>query len=183
MKLLFDFFPIILFFVAFKIKGIFFATGVAVAAGVAQALFQFIKKKKVDPMLLTSTLLLMVFGGLTLFLRNEMFIKWKPTLLYWLFAVSFAVARVFFNKNLIKLALEKHASAPEYIWDRLNVSWMAFFALIGALNIYIAYHFPTNIWVNFKLFGLMGLMIGFIILQSVFLAKYIKPETKTDSKS
>jgi len=180
--MLFEFFPIILFFAAFKLKGIYTATAVAVTAGFIQLAYVYIKKRKIEPMLLISVLVLAVFGGFTLFLHNEMFIKWKPTILYWIFASTLLIARLVFKKNLIELMLKKQLSVPEKVWNALNYSWVAFFTIVGVLNLYVMYNYSTSTWVNFKLFGLMGCMIVFVILQSVFLAPYMKdlPQKKEE---
>lgn len=174
MKMLFEFFPVILFFAAFKFKGIFVATAVAISAGFIQLVYVYSTKRKIEPMLLISVLILAVFGGFTLIFHNETFIKWKPTILYWVFAVVLGTARVAFKKNLIRLMLQEHLVVPEKVWDWLNTSWICFFAGVGVLNLYVMLTYSTNTWVNFKLFGLMGCMFVFIIAQSIFLSRYIK---------
>jgi intracellular septation protein len=121
MKLFFDFFPIILFFIAFKFKGIYFATSVAIAAAVCQIIFVYIKNKKVEPLMWLSLGVLAVFGGFTILLHNEMFIKWKPTILYWIFASIILVGRLGFGRNFIKSMLQKQLTLPEHIWSRLNI--------------------------------------------------------------
>jgi len=115
-----------------------------------------------------------VFGGATLALQNETFIKWKPTVLYWLFAVVLAAAALGFRKNLIRAMMETQVALPEAVWGKLLASWIAFFALMGALNLIVAYNVTTDAWVNFKLFGGIGLMLVFIVLQALMLARYIE---------
>jgi len=115
-----------------------------------------------------------VFGGATLLLRDETFIKWKPTVLYWLFALVLSGSVLLFRKNLLRAMLKSQVVLPESVWTRLNWSWAAFFAAMGAANIYVAYSFPTDFWVNFKLFGGVGLMLLFVIAQAFFLSKYIE---------
>ena len=180
MKFLFDLFPIILFFAAFKAFDIYVATGVVIAATMAQIGWVWHRHGKVDTMLWVSLALVVVFGGATLILHDETFIKWKPTILYWLFAVTLFGSAQFFGKNLIRAMLDKQVELPEMLWPRLNYAWMSFFAVMGVLNLYVAFNYSTDTWVSFKLFGGMGLMILFIILQGVVLAKYI-PEEKAES--
>jgi intracellular septation protein len=176
MKFLFDLFPIILFFVAFKFGDIWIATGVAIAATFVQIGWLVLRKKRVDPMLWVSLAIIVVFGGATLLLHDETFIKWKPTVLYWLFAAAFLTAEFGFRKNLIKTVLGKELVLPEPVWRRVLLSWIGFFASMGAVNLYVAFNYSTETWVNFKLFGFMGLMFAFVIGQGVMLAKYIEHE-------
>lgn len=176
MKFLFDLFPIILFFVAFKLADIYVATGVAIAATFAQIGWVWFKHRKVDTMLWVSLALIVVFGGMTLVLHDETFIKWKPTILYWLFAVVLLVSATLFGKNLIRAMLAAQIEAPDTVWTRLNLAWAAFFAAMGGANLFVAMSFPTDIWVNFKLFGTMGLMLVFVVAQGVWLSRYMKEE-------
>jgi len=174
MKFLFDLFPVILFFAAYKFADIYVATGVAIAATFVQIGWVWFKHRKVDTMLWVSLGLITVFGGATLLLHNPTFIKWKPTVLYWLFAVVLLVSATLMKKNLIRKMLEEQMTLPEPLWARLNLSWVAFFAAMGIANLYVAFNFSEAAWVNFKLFGGMGLMIAFIVLQGLFLAKYVE---------
>lgn len=176
MKFLFDLFPVILFFVAFKVAGIYAATGVAIAATFAQIAWVWWRHRKVDTMLWVSLGLIVVFGGATLLLHNETFIKWKPTVLYWLFAIVLFVSAKLFGKNLIRRMLEEQVVLPEPLWSRLNLAWAAFFAVMGIANLFVAFNFPTDVWVNFKLFGSMGLMLVFIFAQGLWLSKYVSEE-------
>ena len=178
MKFLFEFFPIILFFAAFKLKGIFFATAVAIAASIIQIGFSYIKNKKVEKPMIISLVIIVVFGGATLLLHDETFIKWKPTILYAVFSTALVLSRLLFGKNLIKAMLAGKMAAPDRVWEWINYSWAGFFAFVGALNIYVAYNFPTETWVNFKLFGIMGLMFIFVIIQSLFLSRYIEEKAE-----
>lgn len=173
MKFLFDLFPIILFFAAFKIYDIYVATAVAIVATIIQIGWAKYRHGKVDNMLIASGVIIVVFGGATLLLHDETFIKWKPTVLYWLFGLGLAFASIVFKKNLIRSMMEKQISMPDPIWNKLNGAWAGFFILLGFLNIYIAYNFTTEAWVNFKLFGTMILMFAFIIGQSLMISKYI----------
>ena len=175
MKLLLDFLPILLFFVAFKLAGIYVATGVAIAATFAQVAWLKLRGKKIEPMLWASLAIIAVFGGATLVLQDETFIKWKPTVLYWLFGAVLAGGAAL-GRNLIRLVLSEQVQLPDPVWTRLNWSWVGFFLLMGALNLYVAYSFSTDLWVNFKLFGGMGLMFLFVFAQALVLGKYAAEE-------
>jgi intracellular septation protein len=174
MKFLFDLFPIILFFIAFKTFGIFAATAAAIAATLAQIGWVKYRHGKVDGMLIASGIIIVVFGGATLLLHDEVFIKWKPTVLYWLFAGVLSLAELFWNKNLIRSIMEQQIALPDPVWRVLNHAWAGFFSALGLLNLYVAFNFSTDTWVNFKLFGTTGLMLGFVIVQSLLLSKYMK---------
>jgi intracellular septation protein len=190
MKFLFDLFPVILFFATFKVAGIFLgtshpapgqagdpiyiATTVAMVATVRQIAWVWFKHRKVDAMQWLSLLIILVFGGATLFFHNDTFIKWKPTVLYWLFGVVLLGSALVIRKNLIRAMMEQQVSLPEPMWGRLNLVWAIFFLAMGGLNLYVAYHFDTDVWVNFKLFGSMGLMVVFIFAQSIWLARHMQ---------
>ncbi len=174
MKFLFDLFPVILFFVAFKLQGIYVATAVAIAASFAQIGWLWLRGRKIDVMLWVSLAIIVVFGSATLLLHDETFIKWKPTVLYWMFASVLSGSALFFRKNLIRTMLGEQIQLPDPAWSKLNFSWAGFFACMGFLNLYVAFNFPTDTWVNFKLFGGMGLMLAFVIGQGLFLAKYVE---------
>src|SRR5712671_6605937 len=177
MKFLFDLFPVALFFVAFKLFDIYTATAVAIGATFLQIGWLKWKRRKIDTMMWISLAIIVVFGGATLALHDETFIKWKPTVLYWLFAVSLAGSELLFRRNLIRAMLGEQVRMPDGVWVRLNWSWDAFFTLMGAANLLVAYNFPTDTWVNFKLFGGMGLMLAFVVLQALFLARYIEEKS------
>lgn len=172
MKFLFDLFPVILFFVAFKLADIYVATAVAIAATFIQVGWLKVRGKRVEPMLWASLAIIGVFGGATLALQDETFIKWKPTVLYWLFGAVLAGAMVF-RRNLVRVMLSEQVQLPDAVWSRLNWSWIGFFAFMGALNLYVAYNYSTDHWVNFKLFGGMGLMLLFVFAQALVLARYV----------
>ncbi len=203
MKFLFDLFPVILFFAVFKwgennllqaqafvqqyFSGligpgtvtpdqapIIIATGVAILATVAQIGYLLARRRKVDGMLWMSFVIIVVFGGATIYFHSDTFIKWKPTVLYWIFAVGLMLSPLIAKKNLIRAMMEKSMVLPDAIWSRLNLTWAGFFALMGALNLYVAFNFPTSTWVNFKLFGVTVLMIVFIVGQMMMLSKYMK---------
>lgn len=199
MKLLFDLFPVLLFFVSFKyaeknpdlaagwLAGllgggladakqapILLATVVVIAATIAQIVWVRLRHGKVDKMLWISLGLVVVFGGLTLVFQNEAFIKWKPTILYWVFAGSMAFSLFALRKNPLKALLGEQMTLPEAVWGKMNRSWIAFFLFMGCLNLVVAFNFPTDTWVNFKLFGGMGLLFAFVLLQGALLSKYIE---------
>ncbi|HKW39447.1 MAG TPA: septation protein A [Burkholderiales bacterium] len=174
MKFLFDLFPVLLFFIAFKLFDIYVATAAAIAATFLQIGWLKLKRRKVDKMMWVTLIIIVVFGGATLALHDETFIKWKPTVLYWLFGLAIGGAELLFRRNLVRAALGEQVQLPGGVWTRLNWSWAAFFAFMGAANLYVAYNFPTETWVNFKLFGGMGLMLVFVVLQALFLARHIE---------
>ena len=175
MQLLADFFPLILFFIAFKWLGIYFATGVAIVASIAQIAFLRWKRGRVAVVNWLSLAIIVVFGGATLLLHDEAFIKWKPTVLYGLFGAILAVGRIFFNRNLLAHVMAG-IRLPEVIWSRLTWSWVAFFAFMGAANWYVAFHYPTETWVNFKVWGGIGLFMVFALAQGLMLARHVQEE-------
>jgi intracellular septation protein len=174
MKLLLDFFPIALFFVAFKVWGIYVATGVAIAATVAQIGWLKFSNGKVEPMQWLSLGIIVVFGGATILAHDETFIKWKPTVLYWMMGSALAGGLLFFRKNLLKSLMGSQMQLPEPAWRAMNWSWVTFFAVMGVLNLWVAFNFDTNTWVNFKLFGGLGLMALFVVAQALYLSRYMK---------
>ena len=174
MKFLFDLFPVILFFIAFKFAGIYAATGVAIAATFGQIGWLWFKGRKIETMLWVSLVIVTVFGGMTLIFQDETFIKWKPTVLYWAFASALIGGTLFLKKNLMHTLLSEQMKLPDAVWSRLNWSWAGFFVFMGIANLVVAFNFSTDDWVSFKLFGGMGLMLIFIILQGLLLSKYIE---------
>jgi len=173
MKFLFDLFPVILFFIVFKFFGIYAATATAIVATIAQIGWVKYRHGKVDNTLIASGLIIIVFGGATLLLHDESFIKWKPTVLYWLFAVSLVVSNALFKKNLIRSLMDKQISMADAIWNKLNLAWALFFAVLGVINLYVAFNYSTDIWVDYKLFGTTGLMLVFFIGQALLLNKHM----------
>lgn len=176
MKLLFDFFPIFIFFIAFKIAGIYVATGTFLIATCIQISITWYLHRRLEPIHIITFILGLVLGGATLMLHNEMFIKWKPTAIYWAFSLTFFTTQFFGKKTLIQRMMENNIALPDAVWKKLNLSWGLFFALTGALNLYVVYHYDTNTWVNFKLFGLMGLTLLFVVVQALFLGRHIKTD-------
>lgn len=171
MQFLFDLFPVIAFFVAYKVWGIFVATAVLIAGVLAQTAVSWIRHRKVSPMLLTSAVLVLIFGGLTLWVRDPAFIKWKPSIVNWLFAAAFLVSQCLPGPTIIQRMLGENVTLEPADWRRLNLMWVGFFLVAGALNLYVAYRFDEATWVNFKLFGLMGLTLAFALLQGVWIAR------------
>lgn len=201
MKILFDLFPVILFFAVFKLAGsnpdtaqafatylayqadpqhlpVLMATATAIIATLIQIVWVKLRHGKVDTMLWISFMIIVVFGGATLLLHDEAFIKLKPTALYWLFAVILLISNALFKKNLIRKLMEEKMPLPDHIWSKLNLSWIGFFIALGVLNLYVAWNFATDIWVNFKLFGATGIMFVFIVLQTVMISRHIEPDNK-----
>jgi intracellular septation protein len=176
MKFLIDFLPILLFFAAYQLKGIYVATAVAIAAGVAQALWQKLRHGQVEKMQRYTLAALLVLGGMTLVLHNPVFIKWKPTVVYWLMAAGFLVTQFIGPAPLVKRMLGHALSLPRPIWLRLNLAWSVFFVAMGFLNLYVAFNYPEPVWVNFKLFGLMGMTLGFVVAQSFYMARHTQDE-------
>ncbi|MDO9310258.1 MAG: septation protein A [Nitrosomonas sp.] len=174
MKFLFDLFPVILFFLAFKLYDIFVATAVAIAAAIVQIGWLWFRRRQVDKMMWINLAIIVIFGGATLISQDETFIKWKPTVLYWLIATVLLVSNLIFRKNLIQTMLEKQIVVPLFVWNRLNLSWIGFFLAMGCINLYVAFSFSVDIWVTFKLFGATGLMLVFIIVQMMMIGKYLK---------
>jgi intracellular septation protein len=173
MKFLFEVFPVALFFVAIQIWDIFVATAVAIAATFVQVGWLVARRRKVPTMVWASLVIIVVFGGLTLYLRDRTFILWKPTVLYWLFGTVLAGGALV-GRNLIRALLSEQMTLPERVWRRLNWSWVGFFAFMGTLNLYVAYNYSEKIWASFKLFGGIGLMLAFVVAQSALLAKYVE---------
>jgi intracellular septation protein len=203
MKFLFDLFPVILFFGTLKwgenqpdaanslasqylsglvsggavtasLAPVLLATAIACAATFVQIGYLLARRKKVDAMLWMSLVIITFFGGATIYFQNPTFIKWKPTVLYWLFALVLLGGQLFFKKNLIRIMMGKEISLPDSFWNQLNLAWAAFFSLLGVLNLYVAFNFSLSTWASFKLFGFTGLIFAFAMVQALFMAKYIE---------
>jgi len=202
MKLLLDFLPLILFFGTFKVAEahkvaaaafatnhfgflvsggqvgpdeapVLLGTLVVIAATLLQALVTKLRGQKIDLMLWISLALVVVLGGLTVWLHDETFIKWKPTGVYWGMATVFLVSDLVFKKNLLRSMLGAELALPDPVWRRMNVAWVAFFAAMGVLNLYVAYHFSTSAWANFKVFGSTGLLLVFTLAQGVYMSRHV----------
>lgn len=187
MNLLFDFFPVILFFVAFRFSDIFVATGVAIAATIVQIGYALARRRPVSNMQWASLAIIVVFGGATLLLHDETFIKWKPTVLYWLGGAIF-LGSLGFGRNAVRAVMGAEIELPASVWTRLCVAWGVFFLFAGALNLYVAFTYSTSVWVNFKLFGSLGLMLAFVLAQSLWISRYLpdddqKPKAVEEPKA
>lgn len=210
MKLLFDFLPIALFFASFKYAGshkdwaadfatqhlgfivaggtvgreeapVLLATVVVIIATLTQVAVLKFLRRKVDVMLWVSLGLVVVLGGATIYFHSETFIKWKPSILYWTMGTALWVSPLLFDRNLLKVLLGEQMQLPAKVWHRLNFAWIAFFAGMGLLNLWVAYSFDTDTWVNFKLFGGMGLMFAFTFAQALYLSRYMTEEPPKDA--
>ena len=207
MKILLDFLPIILFFGMFKyaeghadwaarfasdhfgfiVSGgvvgteeapVLLATVVVIVATVVQIGYLLARRQKIDMMLWITFVLVVVLGGATIWFHNATFIKWKPSVLYWAMGLSFWISQAFFRKNLLQTMIGEQLELPAKVWQRLNFAWIAFFGLMGLLNLYVAYSFSTSTWASFKAFGATGLMLLFMLAQGVYLSRHIKPESE-----
>ena len=182
MKFLYDLFPLLLFFAAFKLYDIYVATAVAIVASFLQVGLFWLKHRRFETMHLITLAVIAVFGGLTLVLHDDTFIKWKPTLVYGILAVLLLASQWFGKKTIIERMMSVQITLPTKVWRRLNLSWGIFFLLLGAANIYVAFYYGLEldaetrrgIWVNFKVFGLLGLTLLFTVAQAFFIAKYIQ---------
>ncbi len=175
MKQLIEFVPLIIFFVLYKMHDIYIATGALIVATVIQLLILWVLYKKVEKMQLITAALVVVFGAMTLFFQDDNFIKWKVTIVYVLFAAGLLITHLM-NKPLIKGMLSKEISLPEKIWRNINHAWVAFFALLAAANIIIAYRMPLDVWVNFKVFGLMALTLLYTLATGLYVYKHMTKE-------
>ena len=177
MKFLSDLFPILLFFGAYHLYDIYVATAVAVAAAVVQVGYHWLRHRQVPKMQWVTLGLLVVFGGLTLALRDPVFIKWKPTVVNWLFGAAFLLAPVVTSRTLIERLMSHAVTLPDLVLRRLNVAWALFFLALGGLNLFVAFSFEETVWVNFKLFGLMGLTLLFALAQGFYLVRHMPAES------
>jgi len=183
MKMMFDLLPVILFFGAYKMYDIYVATAVLIIACAIQTIGHRLIKGSFEKAHVITLLLVAIFGGLTLYLQDENFIKWKPTVINWLFAVIFIGSQFIGQKTIIERMMGSTITLPAIVWSKLNIAWALFFIALGGLNIYVAFSFDTDTWVNFKLFGLMGLTFAFIIAQSIYLMPYLKESSDSDKHS
>jgi len=174
MKFLFDLFPILLFFLAYKLYDIYVATAVAIAAAFLQTGLYWLKHRKFETMHLVTLAILVVFGGLTLVLRDPVFIKWKPTVVNWLFALVFLGSRFIGSRTLVERMMSHAISVPAAVWLKLNWAWTLFFIAIGLVNLFVAYHYSEAVWVNFKLFGMVGLTLVFVFIQAFYLSRFME---------
>jgi len=178
MKFLFDFFPILCFFIAYKIHdNIFVATAVIMVASAIQIAIHWYKERRFEKMHVITLIAVLLLGGSTLFFHDSIFIKVKPTVVYWIFALILIGSQLTRGKTAMEYMLSDKITVPNKVWKNLNFSWGIFFLIMGFLNLYVVHHFSTNTWVNFKLFGTLGLMLVFVVIQSIYLAKHIEEPT------
>ena len=180
MKFLFDFFPILLFFIAYKVFDIYVATAVAIAASFVQVGWFWLQYRRVEKMHVITLLMITVLGGATLIFHDDTFIKWKVSVVNWLFGIAFLGSQFIGKKPIIQRMMEASVDLPAPIWLRLNLAWALFFISTGFLNLYVAYNYDLDTWVNFKMFGMLSLTILFIFVQALFIGRYIKdPDPST----
>ena len=211
MKILLDFLPIVLFFLTFnpaekrpdeaaalatdwfgfmvsggavgaKEAPVLLATVVVILATVLQVLYLKLRGQKVDTMLWVSLGLVTVMGGATIYFHSETFIKWKPSVLYWVMAAAFWLSPILSGRNLLKMMMGEQIELPAFAWRNLNLAWIAFFSVMGVLNLWIAYTYDTSTWVTFKSFGGMGLMLVFMVAQGVYLSRHLKPVESDETR-
>src|SRR5450755_4880668 len=176
MQFVADYFPLILFFVAFKLAGIYVATGVAIAASVVQIAYFRWRRGRVAAIHWVSLAIITVFGGATLLLHDETFIKWKPTVIYWFFALILAGGRLLFRRNLMS-AMLPDLKLPDPVWARLTWGWVAFLGAMGVLNLYVATNYSLDTWVNFKVWGGIGLFMVAAVGTVASVARYLPKES------
>lgn len=174
MKLLLDFLPILIFFGVYKYTGdIIIATAVLIPATLAQMLYTWLKEHRIEKMQLVTLILVVVMGGATVLFQDKTFIQWKPTVVNWLFAVAFLGSQFMGQKTIVERIMGANIELPKNVWSTLNISWVIFFLFMGAINLFVAYNFSEDIWVDFKLFGMLGLTILFIIIQGFYMSKHM----------
>jgi len=173
MQLFLEYFPLFIFFIVNSIAGIYWATGSLIVAAFVQIIYYKVKKQKIPAKQWIIFGLIVVFGGLTIYLQNDAFLKWKVTIINTFFAIALLVSDQFFKRNIIKEFLGESLTLPESIWSKLNFAWAMFFLFCAGLNYYVAFNFDLDTWVNFKVFGLTGLMFLFSITSILFLYKYL----------
>jgi intracellular septation protein len=178
MKLLLDFLPVIIFFIVYKsTDDIILATAILIPATLLQILYTWIKTHKIEMIQLVTLGLVVVLGGATIIFQDKTFIQWKPTVVTWLFAVAFLGSQFIGDKTIIQRLMAGAIEMPAQAWKQLNIAWIVFYLLLGAINLYVAYTMSEETWVNFKLFGMLGLTVVFILLQGFYISKHIEPET------
>jgi len=182
MKQFFEFIPLIIFFIVYKMVDIYAATGSLIVTTGLLLAYNFFKYKKVEKMHVITFVMVLVFGSLTLILHDDVFIKWKVTVIYILFTIALTVSQVFFKKPIIKQMLGKEIDLPDNVWNTLNSAWAIFFLVLGLLNIYVAFYMAQEVWVNFKVFGLLAATLIFTVLSGVYIYKYLPKEESDKTK-
>jgi intracellular septation protein len=183
MKLLVDFLPILLFFIAYKLADIYVATGVLIVATLGQVGWIWLRQRRVEKLPLITAGLVLAFGGATLALHDPLFVKWKPTIANWLFALMFLGSHAIGQKTLLERMLGGQLELPPPVWVKLSFAWALFFFVMGVANLYVAYTFSESAWVNFKLFGMMGLTLLFVLAQAVYMSHHLKTDDVPSEES
>ena len=183
MKQLFDFFPVLAFFITYYLapdrsQAIYLATAAAIAAAVIQVSAWWLIKRRFEKMHVITLIIILILGSATLLTKNRFFFMWKPTAINWLFALAFIGSEFIGRKPMVQRMMDHAISAPLHVWTTLNRSWVIFFILMGALNLYVAYNFAEHIWVNFKMFGILGITIVFVIGQAIYMSRYVSEITE-----
>jgi intracellular septation protein len=181
LNLFYDFIPVLLFFLAFKFYGIYVATVVGIVTTALQFMITVLWKKTFDKKQFITLAVFVLFGGMTLYFHNPIFVKWKPSVIFWLFGIVFLASHFIGKKPIIQRMMEgmleeNNNKLPDNVWRKMNFAWAVFFILLGSVNLFIAYHFSTDTWVNFKLYGILGLLFVFSFLQAIFLSRYMNAE-------
>ncbi len=181
MKILLDFLPVIVFFAVYKISGdIILATAILIPATLAQMAYTWFKLHRIEKMQLVTLILVVLLGGATILFNDKTFIQWKPTVVNWLFGAAFLISSFVGSKTIVQRLMEGNIELPAAIWRHLNNAWILFFALMGGINLFVAYNFSEETWVNFKLFGMLGLTLIFILGQGVYISKHLPQHNEHD---
>ncbi|GGO82693.1 putative intracellular septation protein A [Marinobacterium nitratireducens] len=179
MKLLLDFLPVIIFFIVYKATdNIILATAVLIPATLAQMLYTWIRTHTIEKMQLVTLALVVLLGGATVLFHDKTFIQWKPTVVNWLFALAFLGSQYIGSKPIVQRLMESNLELPDFVWRKLNIAWVIFFILMGGLNLAVAYSLSEEAWVNFKLFGMLGLTLIFILLQGLYMSRHIQSDSR-----
>lgn len=178
MKQLLDFLPLVVFFIFYKLYDIYYASGALIAATALALIVTWLKYRKVEKMTLITFAMVTVFGTLTLVFHNDLFIKWKVTVIYTLFALALLISQLIMKKPLIQRMLGKELTLPDNVWSNLNIAWALFFLICGLANIYVAFWLPQSVWVNFKVFGLTALTLIFTLFSGVYIYRHLSEEQK-----
>ena len=178
MKILIAFLPIVIFFAVYRLSDIYLATIAIIVTMLLQIIYQWLFTIQINKMLLTSTLLVTIFGGITLLFRNPIFIQWKPTIVNWIFALAFLFTHFVGEKTLIEIMMGKTINLEKKLWKKMNLMWFFNFIFLGAINLYVVYNFSEEAWVNFKLFGMLGITFIMAIIQSIWIASKYKEMPK-----
>jgi len=181
MKLLVDFLPIVIFFVVYKMTNdLILATAILIPATMLQMGYTWLTTKKIEKMQLVTLIMVVVSGGLTVVLQDGQFIKWKPTIVNWLFGLAFLGSQFIGKKPVVQRLMEKGIQLPSRIWRQLNFAWFVFFAVMGSLNLYVAFNYSEATWVDFKLFGMLGLTFVFILAQGIYMSRFMPKDNEVE---